>query len=169
MARSYIYERRKDSYAEYYRTKANCDRMFLWKKADVNSCSFSKRTFVNLVNSSKFDYNSADAKKGRDDEYCVPGETGTMPSECTCESLGKSFLSPLRSQSIHAPSSEPKISMLNSANDARSPQNIAKAHSAMQCKINSFSKLIRPKLYFDDYSEQVRSFTVDFHTISVNR
>lgn len=157
MARNYIYERRSKNYAEYYRMKSECDQMFDWKKTIVDNCMpFGKRAFVNLVNSSKFHYNSGDAIGANSiDDFCTQNEAVTMTRECACESIGKSFLSPLRSQTIHSPSNEPKTSMLNNANDVRSPQNIAKVWAAIECKINNLSKLIRPKLYYDDYSEKV--------------
>lgn len=157
MARNYIYERRRENYADYYRMKSECDRMFDWRKTTVDNCTpFGKRAFVNLVNSSKFHYNSGDAIGANHiDDYCNRGAAGLVENECACESNGQSFLSSLRSQSTHAPRDEPKISMLNNVNDVRSPQNIAKVWSAIQCKINNLSKLIRPKLYYDDYSEKV--------------
>lgn len=131
--------------------------MFDWRKTTVDNCTpFGKRAFVNLVNSSKFHYNSGDAIGANHiDDYCNRGAAGLVENECACESNGQSFLSSLRSQSTHAPRDEPKISMLNNVNDVRSPQNIAKVWSAIQCKINNLSKLIRPKLYYDDYSEKV--------------
>lgn len=159
MARNYIYERRKENHADYYRMKTECDRMFDWRKTTVDSCMpFGKRAFVNLVNSSKFHYNSGDPiSANRIDEYCTRDGAGLLEEECPCVSIGKSFLSPLRSQSIHAPPDEPKTSMLNNVNDVRAPQNIAKVWAAIQCKINHLSKQIRPKLYYDDYSEMVGS------------
>lgn len=159
MARNYIYERRRENYGDYYRMKSECDRMFDWRKTTVDSCTpFGKRAFVNLVNSSKFNYNSGDtgADASRGDEYCIREDGfGTSENECACDSMGKSFLSPLRSQTVHAPPNEPKTSMINNVNDVRAPQNIAKVWAAIQCKINNLSKLIRPKLYYDDYSEKV--------------
>lgn len=157
MARNYIYERRRENYADYYRMKSECDRRFDWRKTTVDSCTpFGKRAFVNLVNSSKFHYNSGNTNgPNRDDEYCTRNAAELIDNECLCESISKSFLSPLRSQTTHAPPNEPKISMLNNPNDVRSPQNIAKVWAAIQCKINNLSKLIRPKLFYDDYSEQV--------------
>lgn len=158
MARNYIYERRRENYADYYRMRSECDRIFDWRNTMVDSCMpFGKRAFVNLVNSSKFHYNSAESAI-RADEFCAHNEATTLAKECACESIGKSFLSPLRSQSTHPPLDEPKTSMLNNANDVRAPHNIAKVWSAIECKINNLSKLIRPKLYYDDYSEKVCPF-----------
>lgn len=157
MARNYIYERRSENYADYFRMKMECDRMFDWRKTTVDSCMpFGKRAFVNLVNSSKFYYNSRDAIDANCvDEYCTRGEAGLMTNECACDSIGKSLLSSMRSQATPAPPDKPQTSMLSNVNDVRAPKNIAKVWAAIQCKINNLSKLIRPKLYYDDYSEKV--------------
>lgn len=167
MARNYIYEQRRENYADYYRMKTKCDHMFDWRRTTADNCTpFGKRAFVNLVNSSKFHYNSGDATVGgvnRIEEYCTRDSAGMMETECSCDSIGKSFLSTLKSQSTHPPHDEPKISMLNNVNDVRAPQNIVKVWAAIQCKINNLSKLIRPKLYYDDYSEKVCIYARSIH------
>lgn len=175
MSRNYISEQRKENYNDYHVKKMECDQLFDWKRATFEKCAppFSKRTFVNLVNSSKFHYNSGDHGSDFVDDYCCTSNTCNKRENLPLDRKSKSceinknipskattLLSSIKSQSIHDKLSPivPKTSMLNNANDIRSPNNIAKIWKAINCKLNDLTKIIRSQLFYDTSStESVRN------------
>lgn len=151
MTRVYIHQERKDNYQSYYQTKKECEKLFDWKANVPEKCSpFGKRAFVHLVNSSKYMYHLPNAERNiESNEYCSAnsGNSNVNNFQYSC-SINKNI--PQENIVKNNP-----ISMLNDENDPRSSKNIKKAWMAINCKLNSLSKSIRPYLFYDTSEDMV--------------
>lgn len=149
MTRIYIREERKDNYQSFYRTKEECEKLFDWKVNVPEKCSpFGKRAFVQLVNSSKYMYQSPSSEPN---EYCSAnsGNSNVNSFQDSCF-VSKNIPHDDPNKPLNIPTS-----MLNDENDYRSSKNIKKAWMAINCKLNSLSKSIRPNLFYDFFDEMV--------------
>lgn len=156
MAQNYIYEQRNENANEFQRRTLECDQFNDWKRSAVHKCNFSKRTFINLVNSSKFHYD-LNALVQQQNEHC--SKYSSQNSEQFCDNLesipSNHKLESQQTESSSAQFTTPETSMLNSTHDPRSPENLAKAYKTINCKINNMSKAIRSRLFYENLSEEV--------------
>lgn len=143
MSRNYMRTQRTINYNERHLKTEECEQIFNWKNSVQDKCApFNKGTFIGLVNSSKFHYNTAEENQ-QSTEYCLKHaknefDESAIPNKCTSNSRN-----------------EFSTSELDVDNDLRSSKNILNIWKAIDCKLNRLSKKIQAKTFYDEKLEKV--------------
>lgn len=143
MGRTYIYNQRKINIRNYLRQAKECEKVLDWRAVAANKCAPLERiSFVGLGNSTYIPHTirkSAPAMA----EYC--------------EKISDSAAS--------APYSHNDIptSMIDSANDLRSADNILNEWKAIHCKMNNLSNKLRSRMFQDAILDEVQNSTHECH------
>lgn len=162
MTRIYIQRERKENYQNHFVMRKKCEKLFDWKTNVPEKCSpFGKRTFVHLVNSSKYTYHLPKPDRNTEqNEYCSANSGNSNVNNFNHFQESCSIVKDIPFDddlSTTKTLNEEKIqtSMLNDEHDYRSSKNIKKTWMAINCKLNSLSKSIRPNLFYDTFDDVV--------------
>lgn len=145
--------RRKINYKQRSLRTQECDRIFDWKNAVPDKCApFNKRTFIGLVNSSKFHYNTA--KENEAFDYCYK-QSSAFGGSANQEDFNQNM-----KKCAQATVSRHKYatSMLNNDNDLRSPKNLLNIQKAINCKIHQMSRKLQIDVFNDVNNDKVSFF-----------
>lgn len=122
------------------------------EKSDFTHCaSVAKKTFVNLVNSSK--YNHVDTRTK--DQFCSV-VAGRVPDQDYCP-----FSQSVKSNHLHMESKGPlrvpklSTSMLNVEQDGKSARNTKRLWDDIRCRINHLSQALRSDIFYDSLIDKV--------------
>lgn len=155
LSRVYGHQRRVQYHRQNSEMKSKCEQIFKLDNYDYTECaSITKKSFANLVNSSKFNY--ADPRpKG---SYCsvTPSQMHARDKCLVSQSMPTGKSNYLHYES-HGSLRSSKIltSMLNQDNDLKSPEKIKQIWDHIRCKINQASETIRSNMFYDSLIEKV--------------
>lgn len=161
MSRIYIHQQREENHNNFQKIKQKCDQI-LWeksKKSKINQCpSLNGRTFVNLVNSSKYHFKT-DKTKLNVPEYC---SVNNIPNaNDACYSVDYSVCKQQSNSKFKS------TSMLDVDDDSKSAIKIKNMFHTLSCEIIQLSKNIRPRLFYEGYSgASINASTIEFDKIN---
>lgn len=137
MGRTYIYNQRKINIRNHLRLVKDCEKVLDWRAVAANKCAPLERiSFVGLGNSSTYIYNTIRRNRPTMADYC--------------EKL------PDSASSSYSSHNDIPTSMIDSANDLRSSDNILSEWKAIHCKMNNLSNKLRSRTFQDAILDKVQ-------------
>lgn len=139
MGRNYIYNQRKINTRNYLRQAKECEKIMDWRAEAVNKCASLERfSFVGLGNASIYHHATICKNRPSIAEYCAK-----IPD--TYESS---------SSYLHH---EFPTSMIDSANDLRSSDNVLMEWKTIHCKLSNLSNKLRSRMFQDAILNKVNA------------